>query len=165
MSLCLKRKSIRHFTAEPVAMPVVETLLKSAMQAPSARNQQPWAFIVIRNRQLLDTLSTMSPGAKPLARAPIAICPVIRPDMPAPKMVQQDLAAATQNILLEAVQQNLGAVWIGVCPHEDRIAFVREHLPLQVGDTPFCLIAIGHPAEDTTVTAFRYDPSRLKVID
>lgn len=165
MSLCLERKSIRHFTAEPVAMPVVETLLKSAMQAPSARNQQPWAFIVIRNRDVLDTLATMSPGAKPLARAPLAICPIIRPDMPAPKMVQQDLAAATQNILLEAVRQQLGAVWIGVCPHEDRMAFVSQHVKMPDNHIPFCLIALGHPDEPTAVTTLRFDPDRITVLD
>lgn len=165
MSLCLARKSIRHFTKEPVAMPVIETLLKSAMQAPSARNQQPWSFIVIRNREMLDTLATMSPGAKPLARAPLAICPVIRPDMPAPKMVQQDLAAATQNILLEAVRQQLGAVWIGVCPHDDRMAFVSKHVPLPENHQPFCLIAIGHPDEPTTVKDFRFESDRITVLD
>ena len=160
----LSRKSIRKFTNEAVRDASVEALLKSAMQAPSARNQQPWEFYVIKNRALIKALSQVSGGAKPLEQAPIAIMPVIKADVPAPHMCPQDLAASTQNILLAATDEGLGAVWIGVFPLEDRIAKVRDIIDLPKSITPFCMIAVGHPDQPTNVEKLRYDASRVKVI-
>ncbi len=165
MSLCLERKSIRKFTDETVPEAMIEALLKSAMQAPSARNQQPWEFIVIKNREILNKLSEVSGGAKPLASASLGILTVMRSDVSAPHMRPQDMGAATQNILLEATNQGLGAVWIGVYPLEDRLKAVKTIVEMKHDLTPFCLIAIGYPDQDTTVTNYRYDASRVKVIE
>ncbi len=165
MSLILSRKSIRKFTTEGVDQTSIDAMLTAAMQAPSARNQQPWEFIVIKNKPMIDQLSEVSNGAKPLKSAPLAIMPVIKKDAPAPHMCPQDLAAATQNILLTATELNLGAVWIGVFPLEDRIQKVREIIDLPSHLTPFCMIAIGHPDQSTEVTKLRYDASRITVVE
>ena len=165
MSLCLKRRSIRNFTSTQVEEQKIEALLKSAMQAPSARNQQPWEFYVIKNAQYLEKLSLVSNGARHLRGAPLGFLLLMKKDVPAPDMRPQDLGAATQNILLEATQQGLGAVWIGVYPKEDRLAKVAEILPIPEDLTPFCLIAIGYPATDNSPKPLRYDPTRVKVFD
>ena len=52
----LTRRSIRRYTAEPVAEDLIKKLLEAAMYAPSAHNQQPWQFIVIQDRQVLDKI-------------------------------------------------------------------------------------------------------------
>lgn len=163
MRLCLERKSVRHYQDKEVSDELIEKLLESAMQAPSARNQQPWEFAVVRNRELLDKLSTISTGASPLKRSPIGILTFMRKEIGAPQMAPQDMAAATQNILLEATLQGLGAVWIGVYPLEERIEKVYEIIKYKDHLTPFSLIAIGYPLEESHVTQLRYDPSRITV--
>ncbi len=91
--------------------------------------------------------------------------PLIKHDVPAPDMCPQDLSAATQNILLEATNQGLGAVWIGVYPKEDRLANIASILDIPKELTPFCLIAIGYPSTDDSPKPLRYDPSRVQVIE
>ena len=165
MRLCMERKSIRKYEEKQVPEDKIRALMESAMQAPSARNQQPWDFIIIKDRALLKALSQVSRGAWPLAGAPLGILTLMRDDAPAKHMLPQDLAAATQNILLEATQQGLGAVWIGGYPIEERLENIRNLVEIPQGKTPFSLIAVGYPDEPTEVTNHRYDASRVKVIE
>ncbi|MFP4287067.1 MAG: nitroreductase family protein [Candidatus Izemoplasmataceae bacterium] len=165
MSLCLERKSVRKFKSTPISDTVITELLKSAMQAPSAKNQQPWRFFVIKNQDLLKQLSKVSTGAHMVEHAPIAIVVGFTNDTKSPKMAPTDCAAATQNILLEVVNQNLGAVWIGLYPLEERTSQVKSLLKLDETITPFSMIAIGEPNESTAVTKLRYDASKIKVIE
>ncbi len=165
MSLCLKRRSVRNFHTTAIEDTKIEALFKSAMQAPSARNQQPWEFYVIKNPTLLKKLATVSNGARHLDGAPLGILALMRKAVPAPDMCSQDLSAATQNILLEATNQALGAVWIGVYPKADRLKKVAEIIDIPESLTPFCLIALGYPATDASPKPLRYDISRIKVFE
>ena len=72
-----KRRSIRRFVDRPVEKEKVELLLKAAMAAPSASNRQPWRFVVITRRELLNKLADIHRYAKMLYEAPLAL---IRPD-------------------------------------------------------------------------------------
>ena len=73
MSVIMKRKSIRQYTKEQVSDENITKMLKSGMQGPSAVNQQPWEFVVVRNRETLDQLSKVSKGAWMLSQAPLCI--------------------------------------------------------------------------------------------
>jgi nitroreductase len=159
MNLLLQRQSIRQYTEEPVSQEKVTKLLQAAMQAPSATNQQPWDFIVVDDKKILTELSKTSKGAWMLADAPLGIIVVMRDGGRAPLMRQQDCAAAVQNILLEAVQLGLGAVWIGVYPKEERYTYINNLLGINEG-CAFAQIAIGHPNEQKEVI-LRYDESRI----
>lgn len=160
MSLVMKRKSVREFKDTEITEKEITALLQSGMQAPSAKNQQPWDFIVVDDPNVLEKLAKMHVGSWPLETATLAIIPMIRKTDKAPMMTQQDLGAATQNILLEAVNLGLGAVWIGVYPLEERIQHISEIFDI-TGDTlPFCIIAIGHPLKHKDIT-IRYDKSRI----
>lgn len=165
MSLCMERKSIRRFLPKAVEDDTIEKLLTSAMQAPSATNQQPWAFVVIKNKEILAKLSQVSKGAWPLKEAPLGILTLIKKDCKHPVMAPQDMSAATQNILLEATHQGLGGVWIGVHPREERIENIQNMLVLPKEHEPFSLIALGYPAEDDKNIKVRYDATRIKVLD
>ena len=165
MSLCLKRQSIRNYSTKPIEEEKIEALLKSAMQAPSARNQQPWEFYVIKNRKIIDRLSEVSPGARHLKGAPLAIMPLMKAEAPAPDMRPQDLSAATQNILLEVTNQGLGAVWIGVYPKSERLEAIHKIIDIPKDLIPFSLIAIGYPESESSPKALRYDTNRVKVIE
>ena len=158
MSLMQKRTSIRKYQAKKVEEEKVIELLKSAMQSPSANNQQPWEFVVVDDEALLKKLSHASPGAWPLQEAPLAIVTILKPGEKSPHYAIQDMSAATQNILLEATFLGLGAVWIGCFPLEERTTHVKEALSIPSPYEPFSIIAIGYPLEEKT-KPLRYDAS------
>mgnify|MGYP001036725412 CR=1 FL=1 len=164
MKEIFQRVSVRKFTAQEVEADKVELLLRAAMAAPSAGNQQPWTFCVVRDRALLDRLSEASPYAKPLLGAPLCIAVTgLGHGLRFPEYWQQDLGACTQNLLLEAEHLGLGAVWMGIAPLEERMQAVRGVLGLEEESKPFCLIAVGYPAE-RAAGHDRYDPSRVKMM-
>ena len=67
------RKSVRHYTDQEVTKEQLEVLVKAGMAAPSARNLQPWAFVVVQDREKLDALADSLPYAKMLFDAQAAI--------------------------------------------------------------------------------------------
>ena len=100
----------------------MELLLRAAMQAPSARNQQPWHFIVVDDEETLQALATVSRNVQMLKEAPLAIIVLIDSEsLTAPLMAPQDASAATQNFLLKAVDLDKGTCWCGVYPREERM--------------------------------------------
>lgn len=159
MSLIMKRKSIRQYTKEQVSDENIKQMLISGMQGPSAVNQQPWEFVVIKDRETLERLSEVSKGAWMLSQAPLCIHVIMKDDLVKPDMASQDLGACVQNILLEATNLGLGSCWIGVYPEQDRIEKIRDILHIQEG-TPFANISIGHPKEQEEIKV-RYDESRV----
>lgn len=140
------RRSVRQYTDEAVSDEHVETLLRAAMAAPSAGNQQVWELVVIDDRRLLDAIPTVHPYAPMCteARLAIAVCADPARERYAGFWIQ-DCAAATQNILLTAHALGLGAVWLGVHPGGDRAAAIRELLKLPERIQPLSIVAIGHP--------------------
>lgn len=67
------RTSIRDYEARPVEKEKVEKMLRAAMAAPTAMNKQPWHFVVVDQRSVLDSLAGANPYAKMLLKAPLAI--------------------------------------------------------------------------------------------
>jgi len=156
--MILARRSIRKYTAEPVGDADVEVLLEAAMAAPSASNLKPWHFVVVTERQTLDELAEAHPYGKMLFEAPL--CIAVCGDTALSDYWVQDCAAATENLLLAAVALDLGAVWLGVHPREERVAFVREILGIPQGVVPLNLLSIGHPAESKKPRT-QYDGARV----
>lgn len=163
MDVINKRRSIRKFKGQTVEKAKIEKLLRAAMQAPSAGNQQPWEFIVVEEKESLRKLSLTSQYSKLVADAPLALVLLANEkSMRFPQNWQQDLSAATQNILLEAVDLGLGAVWIGVAPDQDRMNYVAETFKLPEYIKPFCLIALGYPADgQENVFVDRFDETKV----
>lgn len=145
----MTRTSIRAFTDQPVEEAKVEALLRAGMAAPTAVNKQPWAFVVVREREQLDRLREAQPNARMLATAQLAI--VVCGDLEkalegaAQSYWVQDTSAATENILLAAHGLGLGAVWTGVYPMAERVAAVSEALGLPSHVIPLNVIPIGYP--------------------
>jgi nitroreductase len=155
------RRSIRQFTDQPIPEEQLEEILKTAMQAPSARNFQPWHFVVIDDRDLLKEVPKFHPYASMLETAPLTIA--VCGDFTLEKSIEYialDCAAATQNMLLAVHGLGLGAVWLGIYPREKRIEGLKKllHLPQQI--IPISLVALGHPAEHHPSVS-RYQPSRI----
>jgi len=156
-----KRRSIRRYTSEAIPPAKLEMLLRSAMQAPTARNLQPWEFVITSNREILNRVPEYHPYAQmvPTAGAAILVCgsKERQPDI---SYLLVDCAAAVQNILLEAVNQNLGAVWLGVYPKEDRVKGIRELFNLPENIVPVALVSVGIPGEEKGFED-RFDPGKV----
>lgn len=162
MKEIFNRRSIRKFKDQPVEQEKVEQILRAAMQAPSAANQQPWEFIVVKDKQALDALSQISPYAKPVASAGVAIILLADSNkFKIPTGWQQDMGAAAENILLEVVSQNLGAVWLGVSTMDEIAENVSKLYNLPENILPFAAIAIGYPDGQENVFVDRYDEARV----
>ena len=162
MDAILSRRSIRRYTAQPVPDDVVEELLQAGMSAPSAGNEQPWHFVVLTDRRILDEIPTFHPYSRMLEGAPLAI--LVCGDVQLQKYEGywvQDCSAATENILIAVHAKGLGAVWLGVYPIEERVVGMRKLLGIPDHVIPFSLISIGYPAEQKP-RADRYDRSRVR---
>jgi len=155
------RRSIRKFQTRTVEKAKLEQLLKAAMQAPSAGNQRPWEFIVVEDKELLVKLAGMSPYAKPVAAAPAAVVLLAnQAGLRFPENWQMDLGAAAENLLLEAVHQGLGAVWMGVAPVPERVDYLKKLFNLPDTIIPYALIPVGYPAEENKFLN-RFEPEKI----
>lgn len=159
----LTRRSIRKYTNQPVTDEQIEIILKAAMYAPSASNCQPWHFIVIRDREVLDKVPEWHPYAKMVLEAPVAI--LICGDLSiqdAREYCIQDCSAATQNLLLAAHGLGLGAVWLGVTPRPERVKGAMEQFQLPDHILPLAIVPIGWPGE-TKGDPERYQGERVRM--
>jgi nitroreductase len=161
MNSLFGRRSIRHYTKEPVSQDTIEQLLKAAMAAPSAGNQQPWHFVVIQDRKILDEIPNIHPYARMTTEASVAIlvCGDLRNEKH-PGFWVQDCSAATENILIEACEIGLGAVWVGLYPNEQRVNSFRKLLTIPDQVIPMSLIPIGYPMEHKPPSE-RYDTAKI----
>lgn len=145
------RTSIRDYEARPVEKEKIEKMLRAAMAAQTAMNKQPWHFVVVDQRNVLDALAGANPYAKMLKKAPLAIVVCGNTD----KMIEgggrdfwiQDASAATENLLLAAHAMGLGAVWTGAYPSEERCISISKVLSLSDNLIPLNMIVVGYPAE------------------
>ncbi len=155
----MTRRSIRRYTDEPVSDADIEVLLRAAMAAPSAGNQQSWRIIVVTDRDQLDRLSKATPYSQMLASAPVGmvVCGDTREERHVGYWVQ-DCSAAIQNLLVAANAIGLGGVWIGCYPVDERVENLREICGVPEGIVPMSMIALGHPAEQKP-PADRYQPA------
>lgn len=143
------RKSVREFTSEPVSDADIQTMLKAAMAAPTAINFQPWRFVVVNEREALDSLADQLPYAKMLKQAPLAIVvcgETLWMGGEENPFWSLDCSAATQNLLLTAEALGLGAVWTAAYPDADRCKAISDALGLPSTVKPLCVVPIGHPA-------------------
>jgi len=143
------RRSIRKYENRPLSQEHLRTLLEAAQFAPSAVNKQPWHFIVVDRRELMDKIMEIHPHAGMLKTASHAV--IICGD----EQLQHDngywiadCGAATQNLLLAAHAIGAGSCWVGLYPREQRMKDIAGLLGLPDHVKPFALVSLGYPAEN-----------------
>lgn len=162
MEEIFNRRSIRKFKNQPVEPEKIEKLLRAAMQAPSAANQQVWEFIVVQEKGMLEKLAQISPYAKPVAGSAVTFVLLADEDkMKVPTGWEQDLGAAAQNMLLEAVHLGLGGVWLGVATVDSVMDSVRNLFALPKNIRPFAFISVGYPDGQENHFVDRYQADRV----
>lgn len=163
MKEIFERVSIRKYTDRAVEDKKILAILRAAMAAPSAGNQQPWEFYVVRDRNKLEELSRVSPYAGCAKAAPVAIVSAYREKLWAPAYAQIDMSIAMENLWLACGEQGLGGVWLGIAPVEDRMRAVEEILGIPEGLRAFSIFPLGYPAEERKQQD-RFDESRIHFI-
>src|SRR6056297_20231 len=161
MDPVITRRSIRKYSEKAIEESKVKTLLEAAMSAPSAHNEQPWHFVVIDDRNILDQIPDFHPFSSMLHGASLAIlvCGDVS-SLDNEDFWVQDCSAATENILVEANYQGLGAVWLGIYPKKDLMEKMSELLTIPDKIVPFSLISIGYQAFDKEPSQ-RFSESRV----
>ncbi len=163
MEAIFHRTSIRQFQNKAVEPEKVEKLMRAALQAPSAGNQQPAEFYIVTNPAVLEELSKASPYTGCTKNAPMAIVGCYRKEVMMPEYAEIDMAIATENIMLEADYLGLGSVMLGIAPHEDRMENVRKAIGVPEDLVPFTVIPVGYPVKVNPQRS-RYDESRIHYV-
>lgn len=149
MENILTRRSIRRYTDEPISKEDVEALMRAAMAAPSAKNAQPWEFIIVQDKEKLQKMSRLTPYSRPLMNATLGI--VVCGNLEVNSILEYciiDASAATENLLLAAHEMGLGAVWIGMYPQPGNFEKFNELFTVPEHVQPLWMIALGHPSEE-----------------
>lgn len=161
MEAIFTRSSVRKFEERPVEPEKIEKILRAAMAAPSAKNQQPWEFFVVTAKNTLLALSQATPYAMCVKNAPAAfVLAARREGLIAPEFRDIDMAIATENMMLEIEALGLGAVMIGVSPIPENMDKVRAAVVLPETLDPFTILPFGYPAK-RRIPEDRYDPARV----
>ena len=148
----LCRKSIRTYSNKRISQDTIQIILEAAMAAPSAINTQPWDFIVVTEKERLMKVASVLPYARMAAscQAVFVVCGNMN------KAIQgehnsfwiQDCSAASENLLLACHALELGAVWTGVYPAEERVEAVKNVLNLPDFIIPLNVICVGYPVNE-----------------
>lgn len=148
IDLILTRRSIRKFKSTPVENEKLESILKCAAFAPTAKNTKAWKFVVTADRALINKVVCAHPYSTPLKTAPVMIAVCMDYEKVLPGYAPVDASAATENILLAAHALGLATCWMGVYPNADRIDDMKEILELDDNIDVINLIALGYADEE-----------------
>ena len=160
-SVIMTRSSVRSFTGEAIPRETLVRIAKAGVAAPSAMNVQPWAIVLVTDRQKLDKLCTGLPYAKMLEKAAAAFVVCGEPGKDAnaaPKNWSVDCAAVSENILLAAHSLGLGAVWTAVYSDEQRLECVRSVLGIPADIVPLNVIPVGVIAGKAPAPKDKWNP-------
>ncbi|MDD3170824.1 MAG: nitroreductase family protein [Bacilli bacterium] len=157
------RRSIRTYSEEPLKKEEIEAIIRAAMQAPSARNQQPWNFLIVQNRELLKKYANMSSSARSLIDAPCAIIFLTdKRNLKTEAMYPQDMSASIENALLMATSLKIGSCWCGIYPNKERMDMIKNVFSIPEYLEPFAIVGFGYPKnKDDFKFVDRFDSNKV----
>lgn len=154
------RRSIRKYTGELVPKALLDQVLTAGFCAPSAHNFRPWDFVLVKDKNLLETIADNGKYMKMVRHCDTAV--IVCGDTARQTnhdLLVNDCSAAVENMLLAAHALGLGAVWCGVV-HPEQIRFFQDRLKMPGHIVPAALIAIGYPDEERAAPD-RFDPAHV----
>lgn len=153
----MNRKSIRKFTEQGVGDDAIRTILKAGMSGPSCVNARDWAFVVVKDPEMLARMADANGRpAAPLKQAAfgVLVCGDLERAFPrAREYWVIDGAIAAQNMILAAESMGIGSVWLGTWPQMDRVAQQQKLFSLPETVIPHSILAFGYPAENPDKSA------------
>jgi nitroreductase len=147
-----KRRSIRKYKNTPIPHEKLMKVLNAARLAPSAKNYQPWKFIIVNDNEIKQKLVVACRGQKFIAEAPVVIVACGLESQTWKGLggnrysLDVDVAIAVDHLTLAACAEGLGTCWIGAF-NEDEVKKILE-VPKDVRIV--ALIPLGYPDEEKT---------------
>ena len=145
-----KRLSVRAYRPDPIPEETLTRILEAGRLAPSAKNLQPWKFIIITDPKQRELLVPACRGQKFIAEAPVVICACAVSEQAWGGMggywsaEAVDVTIALEHIILAAAAEGLGTCWVGAFIEEE----VRKVLAIPEGVKPIALTPVGYPARE-----------------
>ncbi len=162
MDSIFTRRSVRQYLDRAVEEEKIDKMLRAAMQAPSAGNQQPWEIIVVQDKETLVKLSTTSPYGGMLAKAPLAFVFVAKLEgLRFKEMMEQDMSACIENLLLQGADLGIGTVWLGIFPIQERMDNISNLLGIPKDCVPFAVVSAGYPKGNDIKYIDRYQENKV----
>ena len=139
------RRNVRQYRPEPVSEADLSRIAEAGWRAPSAKNRQPWDFIVVTDRAALQELSTVWVGAGHIASAAAAIALVVPvpPDERRKVTDQYDVGQATMAMMIAATDLGIGTGHSSVGDQDKACAI----LGVPDGRLVAYMLGIGYPAD------------------
>ena len=163
MEVINKRRSVRDYLDKEVEKEKIDMILRSAMQAPSACNQQGTRYLVVKDKEKLRLVSSKFQTMRFTDKASFIIVFLIEKEgLIVPNMAPVDAAACVENAMLEATNQNVGSCWCGVWGRENREEEVRLAFNLPEHLDPFAIVTFGYPKDSGALKFIdRYDSNKV----
>jgi nitroreductase len=146
----LKRKSVRRYDPEPVPEKTLKKILEAGRIAPSAKNIQPWRFVVVKNPVVKKQVAEACNNQMFMVDADVIVCGCALEKIAYGRMGGSlnsypiDLAIALDHMILAATSEGLGTCWIGAFDEQK----VKEILNVPKDVRVVALTPIGYPAEE-----------------
>lgn len=157
-----QRHSVRAYSEEPVSDETVTEILRYAMMAPSAMNEQPWDFVVIRDRAVLDRVVQINKYASFVAKAPLAILLCLNEQKEKIKGIGIiDMGLCAENLMLAATGMGIGTVFTGIYPDRERMDGFAKLCKLPDYVKPIGLIVMGYPANKEHTPQDRFNKNAI----
>ncbi len=174
MQNILSRKSVRSYNGEAIPDTVMQNLLRAAMSAPTGMDVRPWSFVVLTDKSQYETIfegngnmkKFMESGAIVVVCADTTVTRPTREDPDGPAvtrpnpMWRDDVAAATENLLLAVEAYGLGACWTACYPFPNTMAPVKKALGLPAEVVPYAVVPIGYH-DGTAQPKDKWAPARI----
>lgn len=166
----LTRRSVRKYQKNrKIDKETVKEIIEAAQYAPTAHNKQPWEFLVVEDREILEGLRSKqrwTSFAKDAAMV-IFVCGDVNNSFSRNKedekwsFVDVDCALATQNLLLAAHAKGIGTCYCGCAPMQRVVDEISSWLNLPENIRPFAIITLGYPDEIPAQPTGRYKEEKI----
>jgi nitroreductase len=152
MDAILERRSVRNFNLNKmIPNEILVDLVRYGEAAGTARRQKSREYIIIENKKIIEELSNIYTRSTMRVNECNQIIAVIGKDpntLPCPSFEAADLALATQNIMVKAVEYGIGSVMLGTYPDEERTSKANKVLDLKDNKFVYTFICLGYPKDD-----------------
>lgn len=137
----LTKRSIRRFGPAPLPHEAIGRILEAGRHSGSSMNEQPWTFVVVRDRGALEALAATGDYAGHLAGAAAGVA-IVTPPLVPDGWLMFDVGQAATQMMLAAWAEGIGSCIASVYRHDD----ARRILGLPADRTVDCLLSFGYPA-------------------
>ena len=154
----MNRFSCRGFKEDPIEEEKLDEILHAAQYGPSGRNLRPYRFVVCLSEEARAKVYDGLPFGR--YKVPAVIL-VVGDTKKSENLWYQDCAVAAENILLSATSLGLGSLWCAVHPYADRLRNINEVANVKEGETVFCAILLGYPADGVARKPKQFEEDKI----